>query len=93
MTNADAEFGYGVSHIDPVKAINLGNVSGYPKNFSGSVMDLNHPSIMFVDANTTFSRTVTDVGAANSTYKATITSPSNLKIDIRPNVLGPQVHK
>ncbi|KAF9624950.1 hypothetical protein IFM89_016198 [Coptis chinensis] len=98
-TNPDAEFGYGVGHIDPVKVVRPGLVYdalegdylkflcriGYtteqtklvsgaendcPKNFKGSVKDLNYPSIVSFVANATFSRTITNVGVANSTYKA-----------------------
>ncbi|KAF9625837.1 hypothetical protein IFM89_027436 [Coptis chinensis] len=72
---------------DKVKHV-AGDGSGCPKNFSGSVKDLNYPSIISVAAKANFSRTVTNVGVANSTYKATVTSPSNLKIVVSPSVLA-----
>ncbi|KAF9598132.1 hypothetical protein IFM89_025546 [Coptis chinensis] len=72
---------------DKVKLV-AGNDTGCPKNFRGSVKDLNYPSIISLVAKANFSRTVTNVGVANSTYKATVTSPSNLKISVEPNVLA-----
>ncbi|KAK9114768.1 hypothetical protein Syun_021565 [Stephania yunnanensis] len=62
-------------------------------NYKGTTKDLNYPSMaVFIYGNdkkeNTFSRTVTNVGLANSTYKATVTSPSELRIIVEPNVLS-----
>ncbi|KAF9597462.1 hypothetical protein IFM89_018908 [Coptis chinensis] len=72
---------------DQIKAIS-GGESVCPMNFSGSPKDLNYPSIISVEASANFSRSVTNVGVAISTYKATIVSPSNLKIDVSHNILA-----
>jgi len=59
----------------------------------GSVFNLNLPSFTLSTArsksnNVTFGRTVTNVGSARSTYRATITAhPSSLKIQVVPSVL------
>ncbi|KAK9169965.1 hypothetical protein Syun_002105 [Stephania yunnanensis] len=61
-------------------------------NYKGTVWDLNYPSMAMVLKETqgkeaTFTRTVTNVGLPNSTYKATITFPSQLTITVKPDVL------
>jgi len=59
----------------------------------GSVLDLNLPSFTLSTPrsshnNVTFGRTVTNVGSATSTYKATISAhPSSLNVEVVPNVL------
>ncbi|XP_014503001.1 cucumisin [Vigna radiata var. radiata] len=60
----------------------------------GSVFNLNLPSFALSTPrssynNVTFGRTVTNVGSATSTYKATITAyPSSLNVQVLPNVLA-----
>ncbi|WVY91659.1 hypothetical protein V8G54_037173 [Vigna mungo] len=60
----------------------------------GSVLNLNLPSFALSTPrssynNVTFGRTVTNVGSATSTYKATITAhPSSLNVEVLPNVLA-----
>ncbi|WVY89670.1 hypothetical protein V8G54_035184 [Vigna mungo] len=60
----------------------------------GSVFDLNLPSFALSTNrsshnNVTFGRTVTNVGSATSTYKATITAhPSSLNVQVLPSVLA-----
>ncbi|KAL5723139.1 hypothetical protein ACHQM5_006568 [Ranunculus cassubicifolius] len=58
-----------------------------PTNFSGSPKDLNYPSILSTVAEASFLREVTNVGGATSTYKASVTTPPNLKIKITPEIL------
>lgn len=58
------------------------------KNFGGSPNELNYPSMVSVTSDANFSRTVMNVGKANSTYEATVISPSNINISITPNVLA-----
>ncbi|PIA54548.1 hypothetical protein AQUCO_00900839v1 [Aquilegia coerulea] len=54
----------------------------------GSPKDLNYPTMISDVAEANFTRTVTNVGIANSTYRATVTSPANLKISVAPEVLS-----
>ncbi|KAI4313538.1 hypothetical protein L6164_026511 [Bauhinia variegata] len=54
--------------------------------------DLNYPSFALRirstnSINATFSRTVTNVGSPKSTYKATVTAPERLSIQVNPSVL------
>ncbi|XP_047319802.1 subtilisin-like protease SBT4.3 [Impatiens glandulifera] len=104
--NADAEFGYGAGHIDPVKAIHpglvyetfvdeyinmfcslgsegdklrkvLGTKHKCSKGKRTSVKDLNYPTMtasvhIKSSFNIQFTRIVTNVGYANSTYHAQI---------------------
>ncbi|KAK9169967.1 hypothetical protein Syun_002107 [Stephania yunnanensis] len=68
------------------------STSSCPPNFKGTAKDLNYPSMAIVKYDivkkeATFSRTVTNVGLANSTYKAVVTSPSELIVSVEPNVL------
>ncbi|KAK9157162.1 hypothetical protein Scep_003736 [Stephania cephalantha] len=72
----------------------VGNTSttSCPPNYKGTVWDLNYPSMAMVlkeaqGKEATFTRTVTNVGLPNSTYKATITFPSQLTITVNPDVL------
>ncbi|KAF9593563.1 hypothetical protein IFM89_024181 [Coptis chinensis] len=50
--------------------------------------DLNYPSMITSAGRANFARTVTNVGIANLTYKAIITSPSNLRISVTPETLS-----
>ncbi|PKA50116.1 Cucumisin [Apostasia shenzhenica] len=58
------------------------------------VFDLNYPSFAVSVINITkpisqtFHRTVTNVGAANSTYTASVSSPAGLKITVEPEELS-----
>lgn len=59
---------------------------------NGSVWDLNYPSFAVstqtgAGVTRTFTRTVTNVGSATSTYKANIASPTELSIQVEPDVL------
>ncbi|PIA50639.1 hypothetical protein AQUCO_01200090v1, partial [Aquilegia coerulea] len=54
----------------------------------GSPMDLNYPSMISDVAEANFTRTVTNVGVANSTYTAKITSPPSIEIKVTPKVLS-----
>ncbi|KAK9123138.1 hypothetical protein Sjap_012740 [Stephania japonica] len=72
----------------------VGNTSttSCPPNYKGTVWDLNYPSMAMVvkeaqGKEATFTRTVTNVGLPNSTYKATTTFPSQLTVTVKPNVL------
>ncbi|CAI0443429.1 unnamed protein product [Linum tenue] len=61
---------------------------------NGTVWDLNYPSFALsanrsgVSVTRVFHRTVTNVGSANATYKATVTAPANLKVRVSPSVLS-----
>ncbi|XP_010532509.1 PREDICTED: subtilisin-like protease SBT4.13 [Tarenaya hassleriana] len=67
-----------------------------PKGSNLAVKDLNYPSMSArfdwsspsKPSEITFSRTVTNVGPASSTYKAEVVSSSELKIEIEPNTLS-----
>ncbi|KAF2296157.1 hypothetical protein GH714_036414 [Hevea brasiliensis] len=121
-TNPEAEFAYGVGHINPVKAINPGLIydaqpldyvkflcgQGYnsillqlvtgdkstcSKAINATVWDLNYPSfalsatrLEFVKQ--VFNRIVTNVGSPTSKYKATVTAPPGLKIQVKPSILS-----
>ncbi|PIA50402.1 hypothetical protein AQUCO_01300855v1 [Aquilegia coerulea] len=71
------------------KQINIfsGRNDSCSKLSKGSPKDLNYPTMISDVAEAKFTRTVTNVGIANSTYRATITSPLNLKISATPEVL------
>ncbi|KAK2989766.1 hypothetical protein RJ640_012706 [Escallonia rubra] len=72
-----------------------GDNSSCPKETKGTPKDLNHASMTAqVPANETkpfkfvFPRTVTNVGTANSTYRATISKPPQLSITVEPSILS-----
>ena len=59
----------------------------------GSARDLNYPAFALSvspseSINHVFSRTVTNVGSSNSTYKANLTTPDGLKITVKPSILS-----
>ena len=59
---------------------------------NGTVWDLNLPSfalstMSLKSFSQTFKRTITNVGLPSSTYKATVTAPQALKINVEPSVL------
>nr|AAD02075.4 subtilisin-like protease C1 [Glycine max]AAN12272.1 subtilisin-like protease C1 [Glycine max] len=71
-----------------------GDNSSCPETKNGSARDLNYASFaLFVppynsnSVSGSFNRTVTNVGSPKSTYKATVTSPKGLKIEVNPSVL------
>ena len=79
----------------------LGYISHQIKLFTGEgvncpvvkprIEDMNYPSFSAIlnenTSHTTFKRTVTNVGSANSTYKATIVSPAKVSISVLPKEL------
>ncbi|KAF5206693.1 Subtilisin-like protease [Thalictrum thalictroides] len=65
-----------------------GHNSNCSKHLNGSPRDLNYPSMISDVAEANFTRTVTNVGVANSTYTAKITSPPTVKIKVTPEVLS-----
>nr|DAD41141.1 TPA_asm: hypothetical protein HUJ06_015464 [Nelumbo nucifera] len=88
----DAQKGYDSRRV---RLISGDNSSSCPKqaNGKGSAKDLNHPSMgLYIDGfkafNSNFTRTVTNVGFPNSTYKAKVTSDSTMKISVKPSVLS-----
>ena len=60
----------------------------------GTARDLNYPSFALQvsrsnpNVSGSFTRTVTNVGLPTSTYKATVTAPKGLKIQVNPSVLS-----
>ncbi|KAJ0966246.1 hypothetical protein J5N97_027384 [Dioscorea zingiberensis] len=63
------------------------------KNGTGTVRDLNYPSLTLhagegKSVNANFSRTVTNVGIAESVYKAEIRTTSKLEVTVNPSVLS-----
>jgi hypothetical protein len=70
-----------------------GNNSTCSEATKGSVFDLNYPSFALStppskSISQVFNRTVTNVGLATSTYKATLTTPLGLTIKVNPSVLS-----
>ncbi|KAJ4963975.1 hypothetical protein NE237_023914 [Protea cynaroides] len=64
-----------------------------PKSSKGASIDLNYPSMaVHLQPSTAFvinfPRRVTNVGSANSTYKASVISDSKIKISVKPEVLS-----
>ncbi|CAK9137089.1 unnamed protein product [Ilex paraguariensis] len=64
-----------------------------PKGTKGAPKDLNYPSMAVRVAGATpftvqFPRTVTNVGLANSTYKATIIKNSHLRVIVKPSIIS-----
>uniref|UniRef100_A0A7N0TQ85 Cucumisin n=1 Tax=Kalanchoe fedtschenkoi TaxID=63787 RepID=A0A7N0TQ85_KALFE len=71
-----------------------GDNSTCPSVSTGSAHDLNYPSFALGTSNrtnispTSYRRTVTNVGAPTSTYKATVTAPPGLIVQVTPDVLN-----
>ncbi|KAL5709387.1 hypothetical protein ACHQM5_020084 [Ranunculus cassubicifolius] len=65
-----------------------GHINTCSKHSRGSPSDLNYPAMVSTTKRTNFTRTVTNVGVANSTYRAIITSPPDVNISVKPNVLS-----
>ncbi|XP_024029241.1 cucumisin-like [Morus notabilis] len=62
------------------------------EEINGSARDLNYPAFALTVSSSesvshVFSRTVTNVGSPNSTYKANLAAPEGLKITVKPSVL------
>ena len=80
--------GYSTKNLQLVTADN----SSCTKATNGTVWDLNYPSftLLIRDGKTvtgTFTRTVTNVGSAVSTYKVKVTASSKLTVKVEPSVL------
>lgn len=63
------------------------------EEIKGAARDLNYPAFALSVSsseliNHVFSRTVTNVGSPNSTYKAKLTAPEGLKVTVNPCVLS-----
>ncbi|KAF6161082.1 hypothetical protein GIB67_007723 [Kingdonia uniflora] len=66
-----------------------GDNSSCPNDFSEAPKDLNYPSMASSGVRkANFTRTVTNVGPANSTYTATINSHPKMNVSVNPNVLS-----
>lgn len=73
-----------------------GDNSSCSETIHATVWDLNYPSLAlsvfpFESNNISsrvFNRVVTNVGSPLSTYKASVTAPAGLKIQVNPNVLS-----
>uniref|UniRef100_A0A7N0SWR4 Cucumisin n=1 Tax=Kalanchoe fedtschenkoi TaxID=63787 RepID=A0A7N0SWR4_KALFE len=65
-----------------------------PPNPKGSAHDLNYPSFALATttptaiAPTTYRRTVTNVGSRVAVYRAVVTAPRGIKIQVTPNILA-----
>ncbi|ONK62169.1 uncharacterized protein A4U43_C07F1100 [Asparagus officinalis] len=81
--------GYSTKNLQLV----TGDNSSCTSTNNGTVWDLNYPSFALsvktgIDFSATFNRTLTNVGSASSSYRATITSPSDLKVSIEPTTFS-----
>ncbi|KAJ9160206.1 hypothetical protein P3X46_025627 [Hevea brasiliensis] len=81
--------GYNTSLLQMV----TGDNSSCSKATNGTVWDLNYPSFALSTSPSEFisrvyNRIVTNVGSPTSTYKATVTSPQGLKIQVNPSILS-----
>ncbi|CAL0317527.1 unnamed protein product [Lupinus luteus] len=80
----DKEYAYGSGLINPRRAINPGLVFDLYFNYPALAIHVK-PMQPFV---VNFTRTVTNVGIANSTYKASVLPSSNLNITVVPQVMS-----
>lgn len=69
------------------------NSSSCSETVNATVWDLNYPSFALSVSNSefvsrVFNRVVTNVGLPTSTYKATVTAPPGLKIQVNPSMLA-----
>ncbi|XP_059625235.1 subtilisin-like protease SBT4.5 [Cornus florida] len=84
------DMGYDMKMIRTI----TGDMSSCPKGHKGSPKDLNYPSMAsqvdeYKSFTLRFPRTVTNVGRANSTYKAKVTmADSKIRVGVRPSVLS-----
>ncbi|CAM8884130.1 unnamed protein product [Rhodiola kirilowii] len=66
------------------------NLTGHRcPNKKSSILNLNQPSITIprLTKSTTLTRTVTNVGDAQSKYKAEVEAPDGVKVKVRPHIL------
>ncbi|XVF83795.1 hypothetical protein PTKIN_Ptkin16aG0521100 [Pterospermum kingtungense] len=85
----------GQGYSDKNLRIVTGDKSSCNKATNGSAWNLNYPTIALATTSADtfpitrdFHRTVTNVGSAVSTYKATVKAPKELDVKVRPNVLS-----
>ncbi|KAI0496583.1 hypothetical protein KFK09_022903 [Dendrobium nobile] len=83
----------GEGYITTILRLVTGDQSSCGFSNNGTVLDLNYPTFALQTQHgksfsTTFRRIVTNVGVSNSTYHAIVNAPSNLKINVEPNVLS-----
>ncbi|KAK6931596.1 Subtilisin-like protease, fibronectin type-III domain [Dillenia turbinata] len=84
----------GQGYTDPDLQIITGDASTCSSVTAGADTNLNYPSfalrtLPLASVDSSFIRTVTNVGSSVSTYKATIYAPSSgLKIQVNPSVLS-----
>ncbi|GMY23623.1 subtilisin-like protease SBT4.3 isoform X2 [Fagus crenata] len=93
----------GAGHVNPVKAIDPGLVYEackddymkmlYPKEINDSPKDLNYPSMQALvktgkPFTVEFTRTVTNVGLANSTYWSKVITNSQINVSVKPRSLS-----
>ncbi|KAH0465902.1 hypothetical protein IEQ34_006005 [Dendrobium chrysotoxum] len=83
----------GEGYITTILRLITGDQSSCASANNGTVLDLNYPTFALQTQHgesfsTSFRRTVTNVGVSNSTYYAAVNAPSNLKINVEPNVLS-----
>ena len=81
--------GYSTKHLRLI----TGDKSTCSATMNGTVWDLNYPSFTIstksgVTVTRIFTRTVTNVGSAVSTYKAILAVPSGLSVKVEPSVLS-----
>ena len=71
-----------------------GDNSSCSESTYGTAKDLNYPSFALQatpsksNVSGSFNRTVTNVGSSTSTYKAIVTAPQGLKIQVNPSALS-----
>ncbi|XP_065872051.1 cucumisin-like isoform X1 [Euphorbia lathyris] len=83
----------GQGYNTSVLQIVTGDNSSCSKAINATVWDLNYPSFALSTSSSkhitrVFNRVVTNVGSPTSTYKAIISSPQGLKVQVNPTVLS-----
>ncbi|KAG7956416.1 hypothetical protein I3843_11G123400 [Carya illinoinensis] len=104
----DLEFAYGLGHINPLKAIDLGLTYDHLSNFCTTTMpgrawSLNYPSFSIavedgLPIRAMFSSTITNIGPPNSTYTLSWYMPSSFTVRVEPSlftvmVYGPNIEQ
>ncbi|KAK6935312.1 Subtilisin-like protease, fibronectin type-III domain [Dillenia turbinata] len=94
----DLELAYGAGHINPgYNSTTLRSVTGDNSSCNntelGRAWDLDYPSFSLAVEDGkpiigVFTRTVTNVGSANSTYTAYITTPAMCTVEVEPSTLS-----
>ncbi|KAL0385709.1 UNVERIFIED_CONTAM: Subtilisin-like protease SBT4.3 [Sesamum radiatum] len=79
--------------IESIRKLFNNNSINCPKQVDATINDFNYPSISLqvkhgVPFSASFTRTVTNVGPANSTYTARINKPANFNITVEPGTLS-----